>query len=89
MDKIFFKNILKIIFCSILTYIVIIISYMLIFFSEQLNLTGFGSKIMTLVFLIITAMVSFLAFLIILGVIKSSDLKINTLKNIFKEKGIG
>ncbi len=89
LDKFIFKNILKIIFSSFLTYIVIIILYMLIFFNEQFNLTGVGSKIMTLAFLLIVALISFITFLNIFKVIKLEDLKLKNLKEIFKEKNLG
>lgn len=88
-DKSLIKKILKIILCSFLTYLVLIAFYMLIFFTEQLNLTAIGSKIIALILLIFVALLLFLILLIFMRLISLKDLNLKNLKSIFREKDIG
>ena len=50
-----FKNILA----TFLTYVVLIISYMLVLFNEHFNLSGFMSKAFTLAILMFVTVITF------------------------------
>ena len=89
LDKIFFIKLLKLFFCAFLSYIVLSISYMFVLYVDNFSLDGFIPKIITLIFLILIASITFLIFSFIFKLIKSNDIKEMKFKNIFKEKENG
>ena len=62
---------------------------MFVLYVDNFSLDGFIPKIITLIFLILIASITFLIFSFIFKLIKSNDIKKMKLKNIFKEKENG
>tara|TARA_B100001057_G_C22574104_1_gene842340 strand:+ start:119 stop:526 length:408 start_codon:yes stop_codon:yes gene_type:complete len=87
--KSFIKKFFKILISSLLTYILLITSYMLVLYSDYFSLSGFISKTITLGVLMIFAVITFIVLLIMFRVVNYESLRKRNLSGLFMEKKFG
>lgn len=84
-----FQKTLKVVFSAFFSYIVLIISYMLVLYLDYFNLAGLMSKTLTLLTLIALATVTFISLLVLFKVVNIRNLINQKFKYLFMEQSVG